>query len=115
MLQEPAPHVVGYLEVMWHVGYESGNALLGDQIDVELAAQYPGLPGKLFRALLECAFIDGVEDGRYAIHDLYDHAPEYVQRRLRREIERQEKGRSASSSSLPGAGRVPPNGGVRRT
>jgi hypothetical protein len=46
VLQEPVAHVVGYLEMMWHVGYESGNAVLGDAVDVELAAQYPGAPGK---------------------------------------------------------------------
>jgi hypothetical protein len=101
VLREPAPHVVGYLEVMWHVGYESGNALLGDEVDVELAAQYPGEPGKLFKALLQCGFIDAVEEGQYAIHDLYDHAPDYVQRRLKREIERRERGQERRLAFAP--------------
>jgi hypothetical protein len=95
-LQEPAPHVVGYLEVMWHVGYESGDPLLGDAVDVELAAQYPGPAGKLFQALLDCGFIELADCGRYSIHDLYDHAPEYVQRRAERETKRRLKGQTIS-------------------
>jgi hypothetical protein len=41
---------------------------------------------------VQCGFVDEIEQGRYAIPDLYDHAPDYVQKRLRRELERQEKG-----------------------
>jgi hypothetical protein len=91
-LEEPVPHVIGYLECMWMVGYESGDPVLGDHLDVELAAEYPGERGKLFRALLECRLIDDLGDGRYAIHDLFDHAPEYVLKRAKREAERQAKG-----------------------
>jgi hypothetical protein len=91
LLDEPIPHVLGYLSCMWEVGYECGQAFLGDELDVELAAQYPGPKGKLFCALLKCRFIDKV-DGGYEIHDLFDHAPDYVQRRMRRELERQQKG-----------------------
>src|SRR5262249_2146171 len=102
VLQEPAPHVVGYLELMWHVGYESGDDYLGDEVDVELAAQYPpGNQGKLAKALLHCGFIDEVEGGGYAIHDLYDHAPDYVQKRLRREMERREKGQQRKLAFSP--------------
>jgi hypothetical protein len=70
------------------VAYECGDALLGDQLGVELAAQYPGEPGKLFQALLGCRFIDELEEGRYQVHDLFDHAPDYVQSRFRKEAER---------------------------
>ncbi len=91
ILQEPIPHVLGYLECMWSVGYESGRALLGDAVDVELAAQYPGTPGKLFDALLSCRLIDLVDADRYAIHDLMDHAPEYVAGRAAREAEREKE------------------------
>jgi hypothetical protein len=84
LLREPPPHVRGYLEFMWEVGYREGNPLLGDSIDVELAAGYPHDPGKLCDALLKARFIDEVEPGKYAIHDLMEHAPRFVQVRSKR-------------------------------
>jgi hypothetical protein len=95
-LQEPLPHVLGYLECMWSVAYECGNPLLGDETDVELAAQYPHTRGKLCAALLECGFLDRLEDGRFQVHDLFDHAPEYVQRRAAREARRKANGQTIS-------------------
>ena len=89
-LQEPVPHVLGYLELLWNVGYQSGDPMLGDALDVELAAQFPGEPGRLVKALAECRLIDEA-DGRFQIHDLYDHAPDYVQKRFTREQERKRK------------------------
>jgi hypothetical protein len=94
-LGEPEPHALGYLECMWSVGYECGDSLLGDETDVELAALYPGPKGKLCAALLECRLIDKV-DGKFHIHDLYDHAPGYVQRRMRLELQRRQNGQSIS-------------------
>src|SRR5689334_11616671 len=86
-LQLPVPYVVGLLECLWDVAYECGDPILGDVIDVELAAQWPGDPGTFCEALLMCGgegragFIDHREDGMYAVHDLFHHAPEYVIRR----------------------------------
>jgi|GEM_PF-1566178 len=96
ILQEPEPHVRGYLELVWEVGYENGDPVLGDEEAVEAAAKYPGEPGKLFQALMACGgkdragFIEQVPDepGLFQIHDLYDHAPEYVASRAAREAER---------------------------
>ena len=73
-LSEPVPHVVGYLELIWQVGYECGDSRIGDATDVELAAEYPGEPGKLCKALVDCRLIDEIEGVHY-IHDLFDHAP----------------------------------------
>jgi hypothetical protein len=91
VLQEPEPHCLGYLEMMWHVGYASGNPVLGDAVDVELSAKYPGTKGKLAAALLECGFLDRLDGDRFAIHDLYDHAPEYVKNRAKKEEERRKE------------------------
>jgi hypothetical protein len=87
-LGEPVPHLVGYLECMWSVGYESGDPVLGDATAVELAAQWPGKRGKLCKALVTVGFLDALDGGRYAIHDLIGNAPDYVQGRARREAER---------------------------
>lgn len=101
VLKIPKPHAVGYLELLWHSAYESGDPRIGDTLDVELACEWPGEPGQLAEALASCGgpgrsgFTDE-KDGIYTIHDLYDHAPDYVQKRARRESARKEKGKSIS-------------------
>ncbi len=112
ILDEPKPHVIGYLESLWQVAYECGNPVIGDPEAVEAAIEYPGEPGKLFHALMsaggrrrttadngaeyeqgQAGFIEEVpgEPGRYQIHDLYDHAPDYVKKRKQREDERKQR------------------------
>jgi hypothetical protein len=89
----PEPHVYGHLEYVWMTAYETGNAIIGDFLDVELAAQWKGEPSRFCQALEEAGFLDylGDGDGRWAVHDLLDHAPEYVQQRARREAERRKE------------------------
>src|SRR5262245_23991878 len=86
ILREPVPHVVGYLEVLWTTGYQQRDPFIGDKVDVELAAQFPGEPGKLCAALHEVGFIDAVPDrpGTFQVHDLYENAPRYVQIAMQR-------------------------------
>jgi len=99
-----APLALGCLELMWEKCYQNGEPYLGDEIDVEAAAQWPGASGVLCKALLGAGgdghqgFIEEVEGkpGRYQCHDLFDHAPRYVGKRLERELARQEKGQSLS-------------------
>lgn len=79
-LHIPEAHVLGHIEMMWEVCYESGNAILGDSTDVELAAGWVGDAGVLCAALAECGgktrsgLIEEVGPGIWAIHDFYDHA-----------------------------------------
>jgi hypothetical protein len=99
LLGEPEAHVRGYLECLWDVAYENGEPLIGDSDAVEAAAKYPGERGRLFNALLRCGgsgrdgFIESVHGcaDMYKVHDLFDHAPEYVQKRRKREEERRAK------------------------
>lgn len=86
---------LGHLEILWLVAYEAGDALLGDGGDVEHLARWRGEPGVLAAALLESGFLDQVEDG-LAVHDLWDHAPDYVRARARREAERRDRGQTLS-------------------
>lgn len=112
----PIPYVIGHLECMWHVGYGSGDPFLGDSISVEAAAEWVGESGKLCSALLDCGFIDQDEAGNYLIHDLHDHAPDYVAKRFKREQQRKNKDlRSIVRRSADNGGQCPPNGGQRRT
>jgi hypothetical protein len=101
LLGEPRPHVRGYLEYLWETVYETGNAVVGDSAMVEAAAEFPGKPGTLCRALLSCGgdgrsgFIEpapGIQ-GQYQVHDLRDHAPDYVQLRAAKEAERRKERR----------------------
>jgi hypothetical protein len=129
LLGVPVPHALGYMECLWGVCYERGDPLLGDALDVELAAQWPGEKGKLFEALRECRFIDQVEQDRYEVHDLFDHAPDYVRKRKEREHTRKRayvsRDRALSAPWRPDAAKVsqnghlggqcPPNGDVSRT
>jgi hypothetical protein len=105
----------GSLELLWDTAYENGDELLGDADDVENAARWRGERGLLAKALLEaggaeedgftelrCACGEGrlghragkacgawkPVDGRFYVHDLWDHAPEYVAGRREREQER---------------------------
>jgi len=92
---------LGHLEFIWSAASQSGNDLLGDARDVELAARWRGEPGTLCHALLTAGgaagsgFIDE-RGGLYYVHDLFDHAPDYVRRRAEREAVRVASGRSLS-------------------
>jgi hypothetical protein len=100
-LGEPAAHVLGHLQSMWDCCYETGDPCLGTPENVEAASEWDGEPGLFFRSVLECGpvgFVEAVPDreGVYQVHDLFDHAPEYVQKRYRRELERQKTGKTIS-------------------
>lgn len=101
----------GALELLWDGAYEAGDAFLGDQDDVEALASWRGERGLLATALASAGgehhagfteeggstwWPDG-KPGAYRVHDLWDHAPAYVQRRAEREAERKQKGESIAS------------------
>lgn len=89
----------GHLELLWEVAYENGDDLVGDAGDLEHLTKWGGAPGALAAALLEAGFVDQ-EGDQYRVHDLWDHAPDYVRKRRQRENERQEKGFSLSRNGL---------------
>lgn len=100
MLQCSRSHAYGYLGLIWEAAYQSGDEFIGDENDVEICAEWNGEKGLLVKALLECGsggegFIEKVENGYY-VHDLYDHAPEYVKKRMERETERIKRGETIS-------------------
>ena len=87
-LQLPRPYVRGLLDTMWDVANESGNPTLGNGEDVESAAEWPGTPGTFFSACKDIHFVDELPDGRWVIHDYWDHAPKYVKNRAYMESRR---------------------------
>ena len=94
----------GALELLWDNAYENGDDYLGDPSDVEAAAKWKGKPGVLCKAFVdaggegEIGFIVEAADrpGHFLVHDLYDHAPGYVKKRMEKERERVEKGQTIS-------------------
>lgn len=81
----------GHLGIIWDACYEAGDDNVGSSEDLEYLARWQGEAGKLSSALVESGFID--EDaGIHRVHDLYDHAPDYVQKRMEREHQRRAKG-----------------------
>jgi hypothetical protein len=82
----------GHLGIIWDACYEAGDDNIGSAEDVEYLARWQGEGGKLASALLESGFIDADGSGVHRVHDLYDHAPDYVQRRMEREHQRRAKG-----------------------
>lgn len=100
----------GALELLWDAAYEAADDFVGDVVDVEAAAHWRGKDGVLCAAM-EGAGGDGIagfievggsewwpegKPGTYRIHDLWDHAPDFVERRARRETEREAKGETLS-------------------
>lgn len=79
---------LGTLELVWEVGYEAGDSLIGDTISVESAADWRGPHGQLAGWLVECGFLDRDPDGSHRIHDFWAHAPAYVRKRRQRELDR---------------------------
>lgn len=54
---------LGHLEFIWAAAGQSGDDLLGDARDVELAARWKGKPGALFAALLAARWISETAPG----------------------------------------------------
>lgn len=101
LLRIPEAHLYGHLQMLWDAAYEFGEDI-GDDVDVEINAGWTGEPGALCKAMAECAgvgregFIEPNPDrpGHWRVHDLYDHAPKYVQKRMEREAERLKRGQT---------------------
>ena len=88
----PRALALGALELIWEAGYASGDPFLGPSDAVEALANWRGDAGKLAEALRVSRLLDVDAAGQYVIHDLMDHAPKYVQRRMMREAERKREG-----------------------
>ena len=107
---------IGSLELIWNAGYQDGDPRLGSSDDVESAAEWRGAKGKLTSSLCAAGFVDDLGDGTYQIHELLDHAPDYVRKRRSREAERRSVSqqrpvtdRSVSSTPAPAPAPAPKN------
>lgn len=88
----------GVLELLWESCYASGEPCVGDAVSVEGIADWRGKRGDLAFALVDSGFLDQTmaDGGRseYLVHDLEDHAPDYVLKRWEREANRRAAGKT---------------------
>lgn len=96
LAQVTLAEALGLLEFLWHAQYEVCSEVVGDSIDVETLARWEGEAGRLTAALVGSGFVDDLGDGTFAVHDFWDHAPDYVRKRCERETARRERGVSLS-------------------
>jgi len=88
----------GVLELLWDACYATADDRVGRSEDVEYLVTWTGTPGALTGALVEAGFLDLDQPAaggscEYRIHDLWDHAPEYVLRRRDRGVTRRDSER----------------------
>jgi hypothetical protein len=98
----------GALELIWDAAYASGDPNVGDSLAVEAVADWRGKRGALTLALTSSGFLDIVQEDAngshlhgqlqtFAVHDLEDHAPDYVLKRWQREAQRKLNGQTIRS------------------
>jgi hypothetical protein len=102
----------GVLELLWHRAYNDGDPVLGFPEAIEFAIGWQGEPGECVSALLDVGFLETTADGLLAVHDLFDHAPNYVRKRRAREIARKNTttNHQTADSDRSLSGQRPPNG-----
>lgn len=93
----------GVLELIWESCYESGDEYVGTAEDIDQLIGWTGETGIVALALVAAGlpeghgFLEPVEAEeaggplRYRVHDLWHHAPDYVTKRRKREMERRER------------------------
>ncbi len=90
---------LGSLELIWETAYAAGDPVIGDADVIESIADWRGPQGELAYQLVDCGFLEVMQTdangGRLLkVHDLEDHAPEYVIKRWKREEARRQQGKT---------------------
>lgn len=83
----PEPYVLGLLETLWQYAHSTANPVFAPD-DVEPVCKWPGAPGILLGAMLDCHWLDRRDDGAVEIHEYWEHAPRYVKDKKRKADER---------------------------
>ena len=116
MISQDVPRTVGYLEIFWHFAYlhaPAGNVGKWSDAEIEAACHWTGESGELVGALAACGFVDRCSKNRLVIHDWDSHAPEFIQKRVKRksmefaEVDQPEEPSSSGHVAMS-SGQVPP-------
>ena len=89
---------MGVLQLLWDHCYETVDADVGDVTDLAYVVDWTGEAADLAAALVDAGFVDESAPGRYYVHDLWDHAPEYVHKRRQRLEARRARSGGVSAS-----------------
>lgn len=104
--------LIGHLHELWWWALDNvpADGHLGDLTDMEIAqgAEWSGDPTEFVRALTDAGFIDETDDGRY-LHDWYDYAGKYLEKRAqdaeRKRVARRKSGGRPADVQRTSAGR----------
>lgn len=107
---------LGALQTLWDSCYESGDDRVGTAADVAYVIGWTDKKIDIATAMHEAGFLDADAEhpDEFVVHDLWDHAPEYVAKRRKREIERQTRGadlRRPRRHAAPNGGQTAPDVG----
>ena len=78
----------GVLETLWAVCGETCDDRVGTAEELAFSIGWIDKRVDIASALHAAGFLDRHDDGTYAVHDFWDHCPQYVERRRKREEER---------------------------
>lgn len=104
LLKANPAHVLGHLEMLFLSAHMAGSPDFANAPLLEAAAYWEGKAGSLAAAMREAGFLDKAKGHALTLHDYWDHAPEYVRKRLAR-----------ASETLTAERRTTADNGGRRT
>src|SRR3990167_4365042 len=90
---------MGALELVWQACWDACDDHVGTAAEIEDLVGWTGTPGALVEALIDAGapdqegFLEQIErvnsgETTYRVHDLWDHAPDYVLKRRQRQEQR---------------------------
>lgn len=103
------PQAIGHLHLLWWWALDfapDGDLSGWDAADIAAAAHYDGDPEAFVDSLLGCGrdgqagFLERLPDGRLVIHDWYEYAGKYAERR-QQDAERKRRSRRRTTDSNP--------------
>jgi hypothetical protein len=79
-LQRSRVQTLGHIQMLWDSA-ASRNRHIFRAEEIEATIEWDGDEGKAVEALEKARLIDNLGDGQYAIHDWFEHCPEYIKRK----------------------------------
>lgn len=110
LLKVPRVVASGILTELWSLAATSADSGdIGRYSNLQIAAsmEWEGDPDELIDALVQSGWVDEDEEHRLVVHDWYEHAPDYIKKRINR---KQNKLQKIAPNEKPSA-----SGGQRQT
>lgn len=81
----PRPYITGLLDAFWSAAHSNGNPIIGSDLAVEIASEWPGERGRWFAWMRDERWIETCGKNKWRIKDYFDHCPDYVIKRIARD------------------------------